>query len=152
MRFNIKILISMECIQSFHFVIKCMLMLLIYVQALMKLKRKEEDLKQIRAQSQGNQTRLKYSNSELESIRKKSIPACQTASHILFLSLYFLFMTFKQLWYSYKSLTCVCELQEISKLRSELSNLEAQIEIQTESVELKDNEMKAVRDQINQVI
>uniref|UniRef100_A0A673MTU6 Structural maintenance of chromosomes protein 1B-like n=1 Tax=Sinocyclocheilus rhinocerous TaxID=307959 RepID=A0A673MTU6_9TELE len=70
------------------------------------------------AQSQGNQTRLKYSNSELDSIRKKSIPACQA---------------------------------EISKLRSELSNLEAQIEIQTESVELKDNEMKAVRDKINQL-
>uniref|UniRef100_A0A672Q8R3 Structural maintenance of chromosomes protein 1B-like n=1 Tax=Sinocyclocheilus grahami TaxID=75366 RepID=A0A672Q8R3_SINGR len=87
------------------------------LRALMKLKRKEVDLKQIRAQSQGNQTRLKYSNSELDSIRKKSIPACQ----------------------------------EISKLRSELSNLEAQIEIQTESVELKDNEMKAVRDKINQL-
>uniref|UniRef100_A0A672Q8R1 Structural maintenance of chromosomes protein 1B-like n=1 Tax=Sinocyclocheilus grahami TaxID=75366 RepID=A0A672Q8R1_SINGR len=88
------------------------------LRALMKLKRKEVDLKQIRAQSQGNQTRLKYSNSELDSIRKKSIPACQA---------------------------------EISKLRSELSNLEAQIEIQTESVELKDNEMKAVRDKINQL-
>lgn len=46
---------------------------------------------------------------------------------------------------------CLCELQEISKLRSELSNLEAQIEIQTESVELKDNEMKATRDKIHQV-
>uniref|UniRef100_A0A671LYU1 Structural maintenance of chromosomes protein n=1 Tax=Sinocyclocheilus anshuiensis TaxID=1608454 RepID=A0A671LYU1_9TELE len=87
------------------------------LRTLMKLKRKEVDLKQIRAQSQGNQTRLKYSNSELDSIRKKSIPACQ----------------------------------EISKLRSELSNLEAQIEIQTESVELQDNEMKAVRDKINQL-
>uniref|UniRef100_A0A8C1SPS3 Structural maintenance of chromosomes 1B n=1 Tax=Cyprinus carpio TaxID=7962 RepID=A0A8C1SPS3_CYPCA len=50
------------------------------LRALMKLKRKEVDLKQIMAQSQGNQTRLKYSNSELDSIRKKSIPACQ-ASH-----------------------------------------------------------------------
>uniref|UniRef100_A0A8C2JAW7 Structural maintenance of chromosomes 1B n=1 Tax=Cyprinus carpio TaxID=7962 RepID=A0A8C2JAW7_CYPCA len=47
------------------------------LRALMKLKRKEVDLKQIMAQSQGNQTRLKYSNSELDSIRKKSIPACQ---------------------------------------------------------------------------
>ncbi|XP_067235482.1 structural maintenance of chromosomes protein 1B isoform X1 [Chanodichthys erythropterus] len=88
------------------------------LRALMKLKRKEVDLKQIRAQSQGNQTRLKYSNSELDSIRRKSIPACQA---------------------------------EISKLRSELSNLEAQIEIQTESVELKDNEMKATRDKIHQM-
>ncbi|XP_048014864.1 structural maintenance of chromosomes protein 1B [Megalobrama amblycephala] len=88
------------------------------LRALMKLKRKEVDLNQIRAQSQGNQTRLKYSNSELDSIRRKSIPACQA---------------------------------EISKLRSELSNLEAQIEIQTESVELKDNEMKATRDKIHQM-
>ncbi|KAG1939050.1 structural maintenance of chromosomes protein 1B isoform X2 [Pimephales promelas] len=88
------------------------------MRALMKLKRKEVDLKQIRAQSQGNQTRLKYSNTELDSIRKKSIPACQA---------------------------------EISKLRSELSNLEAQIEIQTENVELKDNEMNAIRDQIHQM-
>ncbi|XP_043084772.1 structural maintenance of chromosomes protein 1B [Puntigrus tetrazona] len=88
------------------------------LRALIKLKRKEVDLTQIRAQSQGNQTRLKYSNSELDSIRKKSIPACQA---------------------------------EISKLRSELSNLEAQIEIQTESVELKDNEMKAIRDKIHQL-
>ncbi|XP_056106975.1 structural maintenance of chromosomes protein 1B [Rhinichthys klamathensis goyatoka] len=88
------------------------------MRALMKLKRKEVDLKQIRAQSQGNQTRLKYSNTELDSIRKKSIPACQA---------------------------------EISKLRSELSNLEAQFEIQTENVELKDNEMKAIRDKIHQM-
>ncbi|ROL51620.1 Structural maintenance of chromosomes protein 1B [Anabarilius grahami] len=43
------------------------------------------------------------------------------------------------------------ELRETSKLRSELSNLEAQIEIQTESLELKDNEMKAIRDKIHQM-
>ncbi len=66
-----------------------MLMFLIYVQALMKLKRKEVDLNQIRAQSQGNQTRLKYSSSEMDSICKKSIPACQAASHTLFLSILF---------------------------------------------------------------
>ncbi len=66
-----------------------MLMLLIYVQALMKLKRKEVDLNQIRAQSQGNQTRLKYSSSEMDSICKKSIPACQAASHTLFISILF---------------------------------------------------------------
>lgn len=47
---------------------------------------------------------------------------------------------------------CVLKLQEISKLGSELSNLEAQVEIQTQAVELKDNEMKTIRDQINQVI
>uniref|UniRef100_A0A8C2JA15 Structural maintenance of chromosomes 1B n=1 Tax=Cyprinus carpio TaxID=7962 RepID=A0A8C2JA15_CYPCA len=54
------------------------------LRALMKLKRKEVDLKQIMAQSQGNQTRLKYSNSELDSIRKKSIPACQALEDVVF--------------------------------------------------------------------
>ncbi|XP_055049149.2 structural maintenance of chromosomes protein 1B isoform X2 [Misgurnus anguillicaudatus] len=88
------------------------------LRALMKLKRKEAELNQIRAQSQGIQTRLKYSNSELDSIRKKSIPACQA---------------------------------EISKLGSELSNLETQIEIQTKTVEQKDNEMKVVRNKIYQM-
>uniref|UniRef100_A0A4W4H761 SMC hinge domain-containing protein n=1 Tax=Electrophorus electricus TaxID=8005 RepID=A0A4W4H761_ELEEL len=48
------------------------------LRELMKMRRKEAELKQVRAQLQGVQTRLKYSNSELESIRKRSIPACQT--------------------------------------------------------------------------
>ncbi|KAF5894232.1 structural maintenance of chromosomes protein 1B-like, partial [Clarias magur] len=48
------------------------------LRELMKLKRKEAELHQITAQAQGIQTRLKYSNSELESMRKKSIPAYQT--------------------------------------------------------------------------
>ncbi|XP_053487390.1 structural maintenance of chromosomes protein 1B [Ictalurus furcatus] len=47
------------------------------LRELIKLKRKEVELHQITAQAQGIQTRLKYSNSELESIRKKSIPASQ---------------------------------------------------------------------------
>ncbi|XP_062856849.1 structural maintenance of chromosomes protein 1B [Trichomycterus rosablanca] len=47
------------------------------LRELMKLRRKEAELNQIRAQVQGVQTRLKYSNSELETIRKRSIPACQ---------------------------------------------------------------------------
>ncbi|XP_068808061.1 structural maintenance of chromosomes protein 1B isoform X2 [Struthio camelus] len=40
---------------------------------LMKIKRKETDLKQLQAQCQGTQTRLKYSQSELELIRKKHL-------------------------------------------------------------------------------
>ncbi|XP_010171274.1 structural maintenance of chromosomes protein 1B, partial [Antrostomus carolinensis] len=40
---------------------------------LMKIKRKEADLKQLRAQCHGIQTRLKYSQSELELIKKKHI-------------------------------------------------------------------------------
>uniref|UniRef100_A0A3Q3B7N5 Structural maintenance of chromosomes protein 1B-like n=1 Tax=Kryptolebias marmoratus TaxID=37003 RepID=A0A3Q3B7N5_KRYMA len=44
---------------------------------LMKLKRKESDLKRIIAQSQGAQTRLKYSKTDLENLQKKIIPRCQ---------------------------------------------------------------------------
>ncbi|KAM6926349.1 structural maintenance of chromosomes protein 1B [Lycodopsis pacificus] len=44
---------------------------------LMKLKRKDSDLKQTVAQAQGTQTRLKYSKAELENIQKKNIPQCQ---------------------------------------------------------------------------
>ncbi|XP_053361921.1 structural maintenance of chromosomes protein 1B [Clarias gariepinus] len=47
------------------------------LRELMKLKRKEAELHQITAQAQGIQTRLKYSNSELESICKKGIPVYQ---------------------------------------------------------------------------
>ncbi|KAM8974318.1 structural maintenance of chromosomes protein 1B [Pelodytes ibericus] len=43
------------------------------LRELMKLKRKESDLKQLQAQSQGIQTRLKYSQSELEIIKKKQL-------------------------------------------------------------------------------
>ncbi|XP_069018396.1 structural maintenance of chromosomes protein 1B [Embiotoca jacksoni] len=44
---------------------------------LMRLKRKEADLKQIIAQAQGVQTRLKYSKVELENLQKRNIPKCQ---------------------------------------------------------------------------
>uniref|UniRef100_A0A8C3TLI2 Structural maintenance of chromosomes protein n=1 Tax=Catharus ustulatus TaxID=91951 RepID=A0A8C3TLI2_CATUS len=40
---------------------------------LMKIRRKEADLKQLRAQCQGTQTRLKYSQSELDVIKKKHL-------------------------------------------------------------------------------
>ncbi|KAM8819979.1 structural maintenance of chromosomes protein 1B [Eudromia elegans] len=43
---------------------------------LMKIKRKETDLKQLQAQCQGTQTRLKYSQSELDLIRKKHLANC----------------------------------------------------------------------------
>ncbi|XP_062448469.1 structural maintenance of chromosomes protein 1B isoform X1 [Rhea pennata] len=43
---------------------------------LMKIKRKETDLKQLQAQCHGTQTRLKYSQSELELIRKKHLANC----------------------------------------------------------------------------
>nr|XP_004564522.3 structural maintenance of chromosomes protein 1B [Maylandia zebra] len=44
---------------------------------LMRLKRKELDLKQIVAQAQGAQTQLKYSKNDLENLQKKNIPKCQ---------------------------------------------------------------------------
>ena len=43
----------------------------------MKLRRKEEALKQVRVQAQGSQTRLKYSTNELDNLRKTKIPECQ---------------------------------------------------------------------------
>ncbi|NWR33805.1 SMC1B protein, partial [Tachuris rubrigastra] len=43
------------------------------LKTLMKTKRKEADLKQLRAQSHGTQTRLKYSQSELDLIKKKHL-------------------------------------------------------------------------------
>uniref|UniRef100_A0A673CCJ0 Structural maintenance of chromosomes 1B n=1 Tax=Sphaeramia orbicularis TaxID=375764 RepID=A0A673CCJ0_9TELE len=50
---------------------------------LMKLRRKESDLKQVIAQAQGAQTRLKYSNAELDNIRKNKILRCQAdISHL----------------------------------------------------------------------
>ncbi|NXG21323.1 SMC1B protein, partial [Grallaria varia] len=43
------------------------------LKTLMKARRKEADLKQLRAQCHGTQTRLKYSQSELELIKKKHL-------------------------------------------------------------------------------
>ena len=42
--------------------------------------------------------------------------------------------------------------QEISRMESELANLDSQIQMQQESVEAKDAEMKKIRDQIDQVL
>ncbi|XP_068579160.1 structural maintenance of chromosomes protein 1B isoform X2 [Cebidichthys violaceus] len=85
---------------------------------LMKLKRKDSDLKQTAAQAQGTQTRLKYSKAELENMQKKNIPKCQA---------------------------------EISRMESEVANLDSQIQMQQESVEAKEAEMKKIRDQIDQM-
>ncbi|KAA0724484.1 Structural maintenance of chromosomes protein 1B [Triplophysa tibetana] len=92
--------------------------LTVELRDLLKQRRKEAELNQIRAQSQGIQTRLKYTSTELETIHKKQIPACQA---------------------------------EISRLGSELSYLEAEVEIQSQAIELKDNERKAIRDQNHQM-
>ncbi|XP_069823979.1 structural maintenance of chromosomes protein 1B [Dendropsophus ebraccatus] len=46
------------------------------LKELMKIKRKESDLKQLQAQIQGTQTRLKYSQSELDVIKRKHLGSC----------------------------------------------------------------------------
>ncbi|XP_048863358.1 structural maintenance of chromosomes protein 1B isoform X1 [Brienomyrus brachyistius] len=46
------------------------------LRGLLKLKHKEAELKQVQTQVKGIQTRLKFSLSELDAIRKKNIPAC----------------------------------------------------------------------------
>ncbi|XP_072001410.1 structural maintenance of chromosomes protein 1B [Engystomops pustulosus] len=46
------------------------------LKELMKIRRKESDLKQLEAQIQGTQTRLKYSQSELDLIKKKHLASC----------------------------------------------------------------------------
>uniref|UniRef100_A0A663EL13 Structural maintenance of chromosomes 1B n=1 Tax=Aquila chrysaetos chrysaetos TaxID=223781 RepID=A0A663EL13_AQUCH len=51
---------------------------------LMKIKRKEADLKQLRAQCHGIQTRLKYSQTELELIKKKHLANLYTAEDAVF--------------------------------------------------------------------
>lgn len=48
----------------------------------MRLKRKEADLNQIVTQAQGAQTRLKYSKTELENLRKRNILKCQAVGSL----------------------------------------------------------------------
>ncbi|XP_038164961.1 structural maintenance of chromosomes protein 1B [Cyprinodon tularosa] len=85
---------------------------------LVRLRRKESSLKQILAEAQGAQSRLKYSTTDLEILRDKAIPDCRA---------------------------------EISCLKSELSNLKCQIQMQQESLEAKDAEIKRIRQQIDQI-
>ncbi|XP_028286326.1 structural maintenance of chromosomes protein 1B [Parambassis ranga] len=85
---------------------------------LMRLKRKESDLKDITAKAQGIQTRLKYSKHDLENLQKKAIVKCQA---------------------------------DISRMESELANLDSQIQMQQESVEAKYEKMNRIRHQIHQM-
>ncbi|XP_034735196.1 structural maintenance of chromosomes protein 1B [Etheostoma cragini] len=88
------------------------------IRDLMKLRRRDSDLKQIIAEAQGLQTRLKYSKTDLENLRKKAIPKYQA---------------------------------DICRMESEFANLDSQIQMQQQSVEAKDAEMRKIRDQINQM-
>ncbi|XP_059191637.1 structural maintenance of chromosomes protein 1B [Centropristis striata] len=85
---------------------------------LMRLRRKDPELKNIIAQAQGAQIRLKYSKNELENIQKKHILKCQA---------------------------------DISRMQSEIANLDSQIQMQQESVEAKDTKIKKIRNQIEQM-
>uniref|UniRef100_A0AAY4CDZ0 Structural maintenance of chromosomes protein n=1 Tax=Denticeps clupeoides TaxID=299321 RepID=A0AAY4CDZ0_9TELE len=91
--------------------------LTVELRDLMNLRQKEAELSQTRVQIQGIQTRLKYSMTELDSLHKRTIPACQA---------------------------------EISRLMSELSNLECQILEQTNGVEQKEWKVKQIKDRINE--
>uniref|UniRef100_A0AAY4CFA2 SMC hinge domain-containing protein n=1 Tax=Denticeps clupeoides TaxID=299321 RepID=A0AAY4CFA2_9TELE len=51
--------------------------LTVELRDLMNLRQKEAELSQTRVQIQGIQTRLKYSMTELDSLHKRTIPACQ---------------------------------------------------------------------------
>lgn len=137
----------------------------------MKLKRKDSELKQIIAQAQGAQTRLKYSKTELENLRKKIILKCQvvgpqefdfltcdTMTETVFSGtrIYCVMVTQEaemnsQCHSIYSVLSSADCFQEISRMESELANLESQIQMQKESVEAKDEQMKRIRGQINQV-
>lgn len=125
-------------------------------QELIKLKRKEVELHQITAQAQGIQTRLKYSNSELESIRKKSIPASQAVSRpFVSLTPFYTFFSHCLPLFTLQCCTntrwCLRVLQEISRLESELWNLKSQIEMQISNVRVKDSEVTALQDEVNHV-
>uniref|UniRef100_A0A8C6KVW8 Structural maintenance of chromosomes 1B n=1 Tax=Nothobranchius furzeri TaxID=105023 RepID=A0A8C6KVW8_NOTFU len=88
------------------------------LHGLMRMRRKESDLKEVTAQAQGAQTRLKYTKIDLENLQKKTIPKCQS---------------------------------EISRMESELANLDYQIQMQQKSLEGKNEEMKRIRHQIDQI-
>lgn len=54
---------------------------------------------------------------------------------------------------TYSVLSCPANcFQEISRMESELANLSSQIQMQQEGVEVKDAEMKKIRDRIDQVL
>lgn len=54
---------------------------------------------------------------------------------------------------TYSVLSCPADcFQEISRMESELANLDSQIYMQQESVEAKDAKMRKIREQIDQVL
>lgn len=53
--------------------------------------------------------------------------------------------------YKCKCVACLLLLQEISRLESELSNLESQIELQTANVQVKDSDMMTIQEKVNKV-
>ncbi|XP_068169173.1 structural maintenance of chromosomes protein 1B isoform X2 [Antennarius striatus] len=85
---------------------------------LMRLRRKESDLKQVMSHIQGTNTRLKYSRADLETLQKSSIPQCQAG---------------------------------ISRMMSELANLDVQIRLDRDALDLKHAEMRKIREQLEQM-
>uniref|UniRef100_A0AAQ5WYV6 Structural maintenance of chromosomes protein n=1 Tax=Amphiprion ocellaris TaxID=80972 RepID=A0AAQ5WYV6_AMPOC len=138
--------------------------LVIELHDLMRLKRKESDLRQIIVEAQGAQTRLKYSKAELENLRKKVIVKCQAvgSTHISHL------ISYSILWHL-TSLYCFCmeDLvfsdfcadigmdnireyeQEHLKQQAELDNKRLEFEIQhgrlTARMEYEQHQMEQLR-------
>ena len=62
-------------------------------------------------------------------------------------------MDFSQFHTTYFVLSCLANcFQDISRMESELANLDSEIQMQQESVEVKDAEMRKISDQIHQVL
>uniref|UniRef100_A0A8D0A5J5 Structural maintenance of chromosomes protein 1B-like n=1 Tax=Sander lucioperca TaxID=283035 RepID=A0A8D0A5J5_SANLU len=81
---------------------------------LMKLRRKDSDLKQIIAEAQGLQTRLKYSKTDLENLRKKAIPKYQA--------------DISRMESELANLDSQIQMQELVKLQQEVMSAETALE------------------------
>ncbi|KAL2080887.1 hypothetical protein ACEWY4_022740 [Coilia grayii] len=115
------------------------------LEALRKLGRKEAELKDVRAQAQGSETRLKYTHTELDALRKKTIPGRQAVSAALS-------CCYATAHYAATASSYWLQHVEISRLESVLSNLESQICVSEESVEKKERELRELKEKTNQVL
>ncbi|CAH2278312.1 structural maintenance of chromosomes 1B [Pelobates cultripes] len=89
---------------------------------LTKLRRKESDVKQLQAQSQGTQTRLKYSQSELEVIKKRQLVNCSMEKSRL--------------------------ESDLANIASQLTMLKEEIDVRTGKLEDLQEQMNKVEDKV----
>ncbi|KAG7257583.1 hypothetical protein CRUP_037398 [Coryphaenoides rupestris] len=109
-------------------------------RGLVKTRAKESELKDVQVQAQGVQTRLKYTDKDLQTLVSKDIPNCQAP--------YWFYWALLGEGTEHKA---GAPPQEISNLESELLNLEADVQMQQKSVEVKEVEMKNIRDRMDQL-